>query len=116
MHFKVGISILLLVLGALAWSYVSRPKGDTPTLIRANYPTPELPLVQARAPTQHAQTVETPPGYVTDFQAASKVLPVEVEVDRQLQTHPSMYQMAWTADGTNPMLVAAQHPPQINFT
>lgn len=115
MHSKLGIAIVLLVLAAWVWSYVSKSKIDTPRLIRANYPTLETPLIQAQAPT-HVETVETPPGYVKDFQAASKVLPAEVEVDRQLETHPSMYQMAWTADGTNPMLVAAQHPPQIDFT
>lgn len=32
------------------------------------------------------------PGYVTDFEAASQVLPAEVEMDRQLETHPSREQ------------------------
>ena len=35
--------------------------------------------------------------------AASQVLPADKEIDRQLQPQPSMYQMAWTADGTNPI-------------
>ncbi len=112
MQSKVGIAILLLVLAAWVWSHVIKSKIDTRTSVIAN--PPPVPLVKAQAPIQRVQTVE--PGYVTEFQAASKVLPASVEVDRQLETHPSMYQMAWTADGTNPMLVAAQRPPQIEFT
>lgn len=115
MNSKVGIAILLMVVAGWLWAHVNKSKVNLQKQQVSNIQRiRQVPVFQQRKQNQIMPIVE--PGYVTEFEVASQVLPADAQVDRDLQPHPSMYQMAWTADGLNPMLTAEQHPPEIVLT